>query len=64
MKLISEVIKNVANAVVPTICIFSLLIYKQHVDLMTSRKLLILELISKLEQTVIFKHEKVLKIVI
>ncbi len=34
-------IKNVANDVVPTICIFSLLIYRRHLDLMTSRKLLI-----------------------
>ncbi len=41
VRLISEMIKNVANDVVPTICIFSLLIYKQHLDLMTSCKLLI-----------------------
>ncbi len=33
-------IKNVANDVVPTICIFSLVNYKQHLDLTTSRKLL------------------------
>ncbi len=41
VRLISERIKNVANDVVPTICIFSLLIYKQHLDLMTSHKSLI-----------------------
>jgi len=41
VRLISEVIKNVANDVVPMICIFSLLIYKRHLDLMTSHKLLI-----------------------
>ncbi len=39
VRLISEMIKIVANDVVPTICIFSLLIYKQHLDLTTSRKL-------------------------
>jgi hypothetical protein len=38
VRLISEVIKNVANDVVTTICIFSLLIYKRHLDLTTSRK--------------------------
>jgi hypothetical protein len=37
MQLISE-IKNVANDVVPTIRICSLLIYKRHLDPMTSRK--------------------------
>jgi len=28
VRLISEMIKNVANDVIPTICIFSLLVYK------------------------------------
>jgi len=42
VRLISGVIKNVANDVVPTICIFSLLVYKWHLDLMTSRKSFIL----------------------
>ncbi len=37
VRLISGVIKNVANDVVPMICIFSLLIYKQHLDPTTSR---------------------------
>ncbi len=41
VRLIMEVIKNVANDVVSMICIFSLLIYKQHLDPTTSRKLLI-----------------------
>ncbi len=41
MGLISEMIKNVASDVVPTIHIFSLLIYKRHLDLMTSHKPLI-----------------------
>ncbi len=36
--LISEMIKNVANDIVPTICIFSLLVSKQHLDLTTSHK--------------------------
>ncbi len=40
VRLISEVIKNVANDIVPMICIFCLLIYKRHLDLMTSCKLL------------------------
>ncbi len=35
--LISE-IKNVANDVVPMICIFSLLVYKRHLDPLTSHK--------------------------
>ncbi len=39
--LIREMIKNVASDIVPTIRIFSLLIYKQHLDLTTSRKPLI-----------------------
>ncbi len=34
-------IKNVANDVVPTICIISLLVYKRHLDLTPSYKLLI-----------------------
>ncbi len=36
--LISKAIKKVANDVVPMIHIFSLLIYKRHLDLMTSCK--------------------------
>ena len=40
--LISEMIRNVANDVVPTIHIFSLLIYILHLDPTTSCKLLIL----------------------
>ncbi len=46
VRLISEVIKNVANEVVPTICSFSLLLYKQHLDPMTSHKLLIIAMLS------------------
>jgi hypothetical protein len=46
VRLISEVIKNVANDVVPTICSFSLLLYKRHLDPMTSRKLLIIAMLS------------------
>ncbi len=42
VRLISGVIENVANDVVPTICIFSLLVYKRHLDPMTSCKSLIL----------------------
>jgi hypothetical protein len=38
VRLISEMIKNVANDVIPTICMFSLLIYKRHSDLKTSDK--------------------------
>ncbi len=38
VQLISEMIKNAANDVVPTICIFSLLVSKRHLDLTTSRK--------------------------
>ncbi len=38
VRLNSTVIKNVANDVVPTICISSLLVYKQHLDLMTSHR--------------------------
>jgi hypothetical protein len=38
VRLISEMIKKVANYIVSMICIFSLLIYKQHLDLMTSCK--------------------------
>ena len=41
MWLISE-IKNVANDVVPMIRVRSLLVYKQHLDLTTSRKFLLL----------------------
>ncbi len=41
MRLISEMIKNVANDIGPIICIFSLLIYKWHLDLTSSGKLLI-----------------------
>jgi hypothetical protein len=47
----------------PQFASFLCLIYKQYLDPMTSRKLLIPKLISKLEQTAIFKNEKVLKIV-
>ncbi len=39
VRFIIKMIKNVANDYVPTICIFSLLIYKRHLDPMTSRKL-------------------------
>jgi hypothetical protein len=38
VRLISEMIKNVANDVVPTICIFSMLVSKRHLDPTTSRK--------------------------
>ncbi len=41
MQLISK-IKNAANDVVPTIRIHSLLVYKLHLDLMTSCKFLII----------------------
>jgi hypothetical protein len=41
MRFISRMIKNVANDIVLAICIFSLLIYKGHLDLMTSCKYLI-----------------------
>jgi hypothetical protein len=41
VRLISEMIKNVANDVVPMICIFPLLIYKRHLDLTTSHKFFI-----------------------
>jgi hypothetical protein len=41
VRLISE-IKNVANDVIPMIHIRSLLVYKQHLDPMTSRKFLII----------------------
>ncbi len=38
VQLISEMIKNVANDAVPTICIFSLLASRRHLDTTTSRK--------------------------
>ncbi len=38
VRLISSMIKNVTNYVVPMICIFYLLIYKLHFDLMKSCK--------------------------
>ncbi len=38
VQLISEMIKNVANDIVPMICILSLLVSKRHLDPMTSHK--------------------------
>ncbi len=42
VRLISGLIQNVTNDVVPTICIFSLLIYKRHLDLTTSHNSLMI----------------------
>ncbi len=47
VRLISGVIKNAANDVVPTISIFSLLIYKQHLDLtIIHMSLIVIKIVS------------------